>query len=292
MNLHSAAAAVLTIAATLLLAATTQRAAGDTTTLLGQAGDGIRITTAEAREALAGLQATQDTPLAADPAALGQYVRALLIQRLVLKQAAESKFDQDPATIAKLVRARESALAEAYLEAHSTPPADYPSAAELEEAYHTAKPSLIIPKSWHLAQIFTKDEAKLPAIQKLLSAKGADFAAIAKEHSEEKTTAANGGEIGWLAEPQIQPAIKDKLPALTPGATTQPIKLNDGWHIIKLIASREPQTPTLEQVKTLLTSRLRAERAKQLRAEFITTMAKENPIAINEIELSKILSAP
>ena len=256
---------------------------------IAKAGD-LELKTQDIREALAGLEATQQTSLSKDPAAVAQYVRALLIQRLVLKQATEKKFDQDPAVIGKLVRARETALTEAYLDSFSQPPAGYPSDAELAAAYESAKPSLLLPKSYHLAQIFVKDAAKLADIQKKLKAKDADFAAIARAHSEEAASAAKGGEIGWLSEAQIQPAIKDKLPALKTGATTEAIKLDDGWHILKLLETREPTTATLDQVRPSLTARLRADKSKELRQQYLGTLLKDHPVAINEIELSKLLN--
>lgn len=259
--------------------------------LLGKIGD-IGLTTSETREAIAGLLAAEDSPLAKDPAAVGQYVRALLIQRLVLKQAADKKFDQDPAVIAKLVRARETALADAFLDSHSTPPASYPTEEELKAAYESAKPSLLLPKAWNLSQIFVKEDSRRDAVQKALSAKGADFSAIAREFSEEKASAANGGIIGWLNEAQLQPAIAAKIPSLARGEVSQAIQLNDGWHFIKVTDIREPSTATFEQVRSQLSIRLRAERSKQLRAAYITELLKEHPLAINEIELSKILSAP
>ncbi|MGL4400173.1 MAG: peptidylprolyl isomerase, partial [Luteolibacter sp.] len=60
--------------------------------VLGKAGD-IEITSGEIREIIAGLDAEQQDALAKDPAALGQFVRALLVQRLVLKQALDQKWD-------------------------------------------------------------------------------------------------------------------------------------------------------------------------------------------------------
>lgn len=255
---------------------------------LGRIGD-IELKTGEIREALAGLEAGQETTLAKDPAALGQYVRALLVQRLVLQQAAQQKFDQDPAVIAKLVRARETALAEAYLQSFSTPPAGYPSAAELEATYETAKPGLLLPRAHRLAQIFLKDQAKAEDTARKLKAKDADFAATARTLSEDPASAAKGGEIGWLTEDQIQPAIREQLPKLSPGSHSAPIRLNDGWHLIKLLETREPATATLDQVRPQLTQQLRAQRAQQLRQDFIARLLKDHPPAINEIELGKLL---
>ena len=215
----------------------------DTAPVLGKAGD-IEITGSEIREIVAGLEAEQQTALAKDPAALGQFVRALLVQRLVLQQALDKKWDQDPAVIAKLVRARESALTESFLQNASTPEPGYPCDAELTDAYEASKSKLLIPRGYQLAQIYiAKDKTKLDSVQKQLKAKNADFAALARTHSEEAASAARGGEIGWLTEDQIQPEIRAKLPDLTKGSVTEPIKLQDGWHILKLLDLREAAHP-------------------------------------------------
>ncbi|MCW1911937.1 peptidylprolyl isomerase [Luteolibacter sp. GHJ8] len=269
---------------------------------LGKIGD-LEIKTEEIREALAGLEAGQDTELAKDPAALGQYVRALLIQRLVLQEALAKKWDQEPEVVAKLVRARESALTESYLESVSKVPADFPAQADLEAAYQAAKASLLVPKSYHLAQVFVaapkdadkatadKAKAKIDAVAKKLKEKSSDFSAIAKAESEEAASKDRGGEIGWLAEAQIQPEIRDRLPKLAAGAITEPVKLDDGWHILKVLEAKEARTPTLDEVKDQLAIQLRAERARLNRQEYLARLLKTNPLAINEIELAKIIGS-
>jgi len=281
--------------ASLLFLTAASSLTAQTEPVLGKIGE-IEIGTSEIREALAGLEAGQESSLSKDPAAVSQYVRALLIQRLVLKQAEDKKFDQEPAVIAKLVRARETALAEAYIDSHSQPAADYPSEAEIAAAYESAKPSLLLPRTFRLAQIFVakgdQSEKKITDIAKQLKAKGADFSAIARTTSEETASAVNGGEIGWIAENQIQLEIRERLPKLTVGAVSEPIQLKDGWHLIKVLETREATTATLDQIRPQLVVRLRSDRTKQLRADFITNLVKEHPVAINEIELTKILPKP
>lgn len=275
----------------------------DSSPVVGRIGD-IEITTPELKESIAGLEAGKEGPLTRDPAALGQYTRALLVQRFVLKQALDAKWDQDPAVIAKLVRARETALTESWLAAKSTPPADYPSAAELSEAYEANKDKLKVPRAWLLSQIYINSPAdadaksqsaaktKLDAVVKQLAAKGADFAAIAKKSSEESTSAAEGGKIGWLIEAQIQPELRDRIPKLKMGAVSDPIHMKDGWHILKVLDVREPRTPTLAEIRDNLVTRLREERSRSMRQDLIAGLLKEHPLAINEIELTKLLSKP
>jgi peptidylprolyl isomerase len=270
----------------------TSLAQADTAPVLGKAGE-IEITGTELREIIAGLEDEQQAALAKDPAALGQFVRALLVQRLVLKQALDRKWDQDPAVIAKLVRARESALTESFLQNASLPEAGYPSEAEITEAYETSKSKLVIPRAFKLAQIYiATDKAKLDSVQKQLTAKGADFTALARAHSEEAASAAQGGEIGWLTEDQIQPEIRAKLPGLKVGAVTEPIKLPDGWHILKLLDQREPRTPALDEIRDSFVTQLRADRSRIKRQEYLAGLLKEHPLAINEIELTKTAAKP
>jgi len=277
--------------AILLLLSVFARAA-EPTAVLAKSGD-IEIRAGELREIVAGLDDAQQAALDKDPAALGQYVRALLIQRLVLKQALEQKWDQEPKVIAKLVRARETALTESFLAANSTPEAGYPTDSELTEAYESNKEKFLSPRSLQLAQIFVaSDKSKLESILKQLKAKGADFAAIASANSEESASAAKGGSLGWLTEEQIQPEIRAKLPKLTLGTVTEPIKLKDGWHILKVLDIREAHTPALEEIRGSLAAKLRSERVQLKQREYLASLVKNAPVAINEIELSKLRPSP
>lgn len=267
--------------------------------VLGKIGD-IEVKTSDIRESLAGLDPAQRTQLAKDPAALSQYVRALLLQRLVLKQALEKKWDEDPAVVSRIVRARETAITESFLEAASTPDPGYPSDSELKDAYESNKSKLLIPRSFHLSQIYisvpenadtaaqSAAKSKLDGISKQLAAKGADFAAIARKSSEEPASAAEGGKIGWLTEAQIQPEIRAKIPKLSLGSVSEPIRLADGWHILKVLDIREARTPALVEIRDQLVTQLRKERVALKRQEFLKELLEKNPLAINEIELMKL----
>ena len=264
----------------------------ETSTIVAKVGD-IEITNTEIREVIASLDADQQTAIATDSAALGQYVRALLVQRMVLKQALEKKWDQEPSVIAKLVRAREAALTETYLQHASAPESGFPSETELLAAYEESKVRLLIPRSLRLAQIFiASDKPKLEATLKQVRAKGADFKNIARSTSEEPDSAVRGGEIGWLTEDQIQPEIREKLPKMVLGTVSDPFKLNDGWHILKVLDIREPRTPTFDEVRAKLVVQLRAVRSQSKRQEFLAQLLKENPLAINEIGINSLVLKP
>jgi peptidylprolyl isomerase len=232
-----------------------------------------------------------------DPSLLSQAVRLMLANRLVLQEVAAKKWDQQPGIAEQLDRVRESAVVELYLQTVSSPPASFPSEDELQKVYDANRASFLMPRQFELAQIFVavakdadkaaEDKAKkaVEDIQRKLKAPSADFAALANDTSDAK----NGGELGWLAESQIRPEIRTQVMALAKNAIAEPIKLDDGWHIIKLIDTKAAYTRTLPEVRELLTQQMRNERAAVLRRAYLAELLKQNPPVINELALSGLI---
>ncbi|MDB6069407.1 MAG: peptidyl-prolyl cis-trans isomerase [Verrucomicrobiales bacterium] len=256
----------------------------------------------EVKAALAKLDPREQEAIAKDPALMNQVVRLILVQRLMLNEALAKKWEEKPQVKAAVERARETAITESYLQSVSQPAPGYPSETELEIAYDQAKPALAVGRQWKLAQIYIaapegiakpdleKAEAKLAEVKKALADKTADFAAIAKKHSDESESAAQGGEIGWMVEAQIQPEIREAATKLTAGAQSDAVRLKDGWHILRCQEIREPSTPPLEKVRAVLTERMRQERAKANSQAYISALLQQNPVSINEVSLAKALA--
>ncbi len=269
--------------------------------VIARVGD-LDVKLDEVKSALAKLDPREQEAVTRDPALLNQVVRLLLVQRLMLNEAIAKKWDEKPQVKVAVERARETAITESYLQSVSQPVPGYPSETELEVAYDLAKPSLAVGKQWKLAQIYIaapegtakaeldKAEAKLAEVKKALADKNADFAALAAKFSEESNSAAQGGEIGWMVEAQIQPEIREAATKLTVGAQSEAVRMKDGWHILRCLDIKEPSTPPLEQVRAVLTERMRQERAKANSQAYIAALLQQNPVSINEVTLAKALA--
>lgn len=280
-----------------------QAAEDSDSTIIARVGD-TEVTAGEIRAEMQNLDANTQAAAARDPAALSQVVRAILAQRLVLKEALEKKWDQDPSVTAALARLRDNAIAQTYLQSVSKPPDSYPSEAELQAAYDANKGKLLTPRQYDLAQIFIKNpkgsdaasaakaQIKLDGIRKALGKRDADFAAIARAESDEPNSAAKGGELGWLAENRIQPEIRDQLGSLSKGSVSQPIRLEDGWHILKVLEVKEPYTPTLAEIRPQLVQQMRTEKARADSQQYIAKLLQEHPVQIDELNLSKVIKQP
>ena len=263
---------------------------------------GIDVSSEEIRAYLETLTLQERAALSKDPAALAQLVRAYLARRTVLKEAQAKKWDQQPANRAQLDRAREEALIDLYLDSISRPPDTFPSEAEVQAAYEANKAAFQVPRQFHLAQIYvaapqgTDKEAEAKARRKVeelsrrLKQKGTDFAAVARAESEDKHSAAQGGEIGWLSEQQMVPGIRGPVTALTKDGISEPIRLDDGWHLIKLLEMRAASTRPLAEVRESIASQLRADRTRANRQAYLSKLLEQNPPTINELALPKVLA--
>jgi peptidyl-prolyl cis-trans isomerase SurA len=63
--------------------------------------------------------------------------------------------------------------------------------------------------------------------------KGAPFAAVARQFSA-ASTAANGGDAGWVTAGELDPAVQAALDAMRPGALSEPIATKDAVYVIQL----------------------------------------------------------
>jgi parvulin-like peptidyl-prolyl isomerase len=264
----------------------------------------IEIKSDELRGYIAALDPRDQVALAQNPALLSQSVRQLLAGKLVLQEALAKKWDQQPAIAAQIERVRQSTIVETYLQSVTKLPDGYPSDADLQSAYDANKTAFLQPRQFQLAQIFvavakdadkpTQDKArnKLDDIAKKLRQQGADFAAIAGTDSDDPASAKRGGEIGWVAEAQITPELRRSVIGLAKGAVADPLQLDDGWHIVKLLDTKAAYTRPLSEVRDQLADQLRRDRSTADRRAYLTKLLQDNPPAINELALGKIAGKP
>ncbi|MGL1955870.1 MAG: peptidylprolyl isomerase SurA [Colwellia sp.] len=78
-----------------------------------------------------------------------------------------------------------------------------------------------------------KAEAMLQDLLTQIEAGEADFADLAKEHSEGPTSV-RGGDLGWSDPTTFDPSFKEALATMKIGEYHKPFRSSFGWHIIQL----------------------------------------------------------
>jgi parvulin-like peptidyl-prolyl isomerase len=89
---------------------------------------------------------------------------------------------------------------------------------------------------------------------------GEDFAALAREFSEDSATKGNGGDTGFFYRGTMVPAFEQAAFALQPGEVSDPVDTVFGVHIIKLEERQEARLLPLDEVREQLRDHVREEK--------------------------------
>lgn len=235
----------------------------------------------------------------ADPAAMDRLLRAELTRMAVLKEAEAQKWDKRPEVVQEIQRVRDEAVTASFLKSVSTPPADYPSEADIKSAYDLNRDALMAPRQFRLSQIFVAipagGDAKAEAAARQQAAdlagkarmKGADFDALAKAGSA-ATPGERAGDLGWAAETDIVPEIRTQIAGMAQGEISDPIRVRSGWHIVRLDDTRPAGPRPLAEVHDALAAALRQRKAAADEQAYLTGLLAKTPIAVNEAGIKKI----
>lgn len=118
--------------------------------------------------------------------------------------------------------------------------------------------------------------------------KGEDFAALAKQFSQDPGSAINGGDLGFAAKGTYVPEFEAKLDELKPNQVSTPVKTQFGYHIIKLLATRQPDAPRFEDLKPQLTQEVMKAKLDTAYADAVNEL---NELAVDSSSLVDLAKA-
>ncbi len=131
-------------------------------------------------------------------------------------------------------------------------------------------------------EIFARANEALDRINK-----GEDFAAIAREISEDTVSSSNGGALGFLSRTDIDnPAFISKLFAMKNGQISEPIKTKLGVQIVKLEAIMPSELKPFAEVKSQIENELKSQSAEKefvKRAERLQELSYENEDSLDVV---------
>ncbi|MHB8837094.1 MAG: peptidyl-prolyl cis-trans isomerase [Candidatus Methylomirabilia bacterium] len=171
-------------------------------------------------------------------------------------EEARRVFDGDPAKYTRPERAR---FAYAAVLAREAQPAAPASEEELRSYYEQNTAEFRTERAVHARHIlFRLAEGAEPGEEKKVRERaqfvlgkaraGTDFAALAREFSQDSSGPA-GGELGWFSAGQMVPAFEQAAFALSAGQVSDLVRTQFGLHIIKVEETREAGTPSFEQAR-------------------------------------------
>jgi peptidyl-prolyl cis-trans isomerase SurA len=118
---------------------------------------------------------------------------------------------------------------------------------------------------------------------------GIAFEELAKEYSDDTSSATRGGDLSWFAHGMMVPEFNDAVFALqTIGEVSKPVKTRFGFHIIKLLDKR-PVAPYEDKKADLKSIYERSGYSHELNRPFIEKLKKENGFSFNENAIKPLL---
>lgn len=175
--------------------------------------------------------------------------------RLLAQTARDQGLDKDPKVKALLRHAEDNQLANELLQNF----VEGISIAEdkLKAEYDKLVAQMPKEEQLHASHILveSEDEAK-KLIEQIKN--GADFSALAKEHSKDPGSGQQGGDLGWFTAKEMVPEFSEGVLALEPGKVGEtPVKSQFGWHVIRLEGKRQTPPPAMDAVRPQLENRLK-----------------------------------
>lgn len=235
-------------------------------------------------------------------ALLENYIR----KRLLVQQATKSGFDKRPSVRADVEAARESALFDRYI--RDVVAKDIVTEAAMKSYYEHHLEQFTEPAMMKVRHILISTAGDNPrhsdaeameiakaAVTEILTtmpksdnpaaaapAAAARFADIARRYSEDKA-GPSGGDLGWVAEGQLDPEMEKVVLSLRTGVPSGIVKTKYGYHIIFVEGKRAAGTQSFDEAKPRIREILLSEHSNDILAavnKLTTDLGDKSEIAV------------
>jgi peptidyl-prolyl cis-trans isomerase C len=137
---------------------------------------------------------------------------------------------------------------------------------------------IAVPKG---ADAAAKTQARTKAADILKEVKaGKDFAALAKQNSQDPGSAPNGGDLGFFQQGQMVGPFNEVAFKLAPGSVSDLVETEFGFHIIKVVEKQAPRTVPLDDVRAQLEQYLQRMNREQQTDAFVNGLKAKGKIEI------------
>lgn len=250
---------------------------------VGTLGELLAVVDAPRREQVLG---------SAEPFA--DFVRQEARNSAVLAAAYANQADRNPQLKVLMERAGQRVLAEAYLNqvVRVNLDPEFPSDAQVREAYDNNPDAFRVPERVHLWQIFfalgpdasdvLRKEvwAKADRVASALQRRAGEFATLAKQHSEHPASRVSDGYMGLLKITELLPPIAEAVQGLAIGEVSEPIATESGLHIVKRGQTVAAEMLAFELVRDQLRRRLLQEAAQKVRQVAVEKIEQEFSVPV------------
>jgi peptidyl-prolyl cis-trans isomerase C len=203
------------------------------------------------------------------PESRKQLREALITREIITQEAVRKGLDKSVDYQVQMDLAKQQVLVNAFLEDYLK--SHEPTEDDLKAEYEKIKKEQFDPnaREYKARHILIKKEAEAKAVLAQLR-KGAKFEDLAKKKSEDTGSKGKGGELDWTDGANLVKPFADAMKTLEKGKTSDLVKTQYGFHIIRMDDVRTPQFPAFDDVKDQVQKQLLGRQ----RDELVDTLRK------------------
>jgi parvulin-like peptidyl-prolyl isomerase len=238
------------------------------------------VTWVELQLAVAKVSEADLEVLTNDAEAFTTYVKRVAVRKYIMQQALNLNLDDSKAVeMAQDQQAYNTAMIEGWLNLTAQPEADFPSQEAINETYQSNQQQFVIPGKVNLSQLFLQstdnEEADTERVAQVLAEIQANpnaFPSLAKAYSDDATSAANFGNLGWLQIDQLQPIILTAISAMKMGDISLPVATSAGKHFILVNDLSPASVKPLEDVQNMIVAAIRKQWIEAKKQSLLTQL--------------------
>jgi len=222
-----------------------------------------------------------------DPKTKQEFLESWLAQEILYRQALQDKLSDKPEVQRVVHDLTRQALSQQLMNEQLASKI-HVTDSDLQTYYAANKDKYVEPEKAKISHILVKEEGQANDLLKRLK-EGADFAAIAKESSQDQGTKDKGGRIAEdVVKGSYVPEIGDAneinkgiFGVNAPALLDEPFKTDKGWEIVKVEEKLAQRQKSFEEVQQQVAMQLFRQKREEVQRDYIKEMMDRQQVVIH-----------
>ena len=222
-----------------------------------------------------------------DPKTKQEFLQGWLAQEILYRQALQDKLSDKPEVQRVVHDLTRQALSQQLMNEQLASKINITDS-DLQTYYAANKNKYVEPERAKISHILVNEEDRAKELLKRLK-DGADFAALAKEFSQDEGTKANGGQIAEdVLKGSPVPGVGDAneinagiFAAKAPAVLDKPFKTDKGWEIVKVEERQEQRQKSFDEISQQVAMQLLRQKREEVQRQYIKEMMDKHQVVIH-----------
>jgi len=239
--------------------------------------DGETITWGQVSDKIiaAGKGATMTDPLAFESDARQDALEREIDLRILVQKAKAAGLEDDPVYKKRMQEYSKTSLI--ILHRERLVKNMEPSEQELKAYYKANRKRFMVPEARKVQMVVVKTRDEADRLKRKIEAGDMTMYQAARDHSIAATSKQNLGEVGWVSQGQVVPALDEAIFSLEPGKIGGPVESPAGWHLVTVLDMQEAR---YTDVANETTRRLTRRRYLHEKVDEYTTELRKNQFTV------------